>query len=338
VRVGQRLFLAVIPAVLGVVTVAGLAYWGQYAHAAPAIVVVTAAIASVASLAMAWLNTRYVAQRIEQLASKVEGTRRPAPKAGIRAVADAMTGRVIENPGTDELDAIERVVDRHASALAKAEADRVRAEETASARIREHGELLAQVTAAVSHALDEIRLPLHILLENRFGDLNENQEEMLVSARAAAESSSADLRRLAELADLDRGQLVLRRDRVHLADVIESLKPTLESEAARAGVRIETSVAPALPPMLADRGRLQEALALVLADCVRRTSRGGTVRIAVEGVGGALRMDVTHGAPSAADLGSALAERLVDAHGGRVERSDGRTIITVPVARVVGTV
>jgi len=338
VRVGQRLFLAVIPAVLGVVTVAGLAYWGQYAHAAPVMVVVTAAIASVASLAMAWLNTRYVAQRIEQLASKVEGTRRPAPKAGIRAVADAMTGRVIENPGTDELDAIERVVDRHSSALAEAEAGRARAEQTASARIREHGELLGQVAAAVTHALDEIRLPLHILLENRFGDLNENQEEMLESARAAGESTSADLRRLTELADLDRGQLTLRRDRVHLADIIQSLQPTLESEAARAGVRIETDVAPALPPMLADRGRLQEALALALSDCVRRTPSGGAVRIAVEGTTGGVRMDVTHGAPVAADLGSALAERLVAAHGGKVEHSPGRIIITLPVARVAGTV
>jgi signal transduction histidine kinase len=338
VRVGQRLFLAVVPAVLGVVTVAGLAYWGQYAHAAPVIVVVTAAIASVASLAMAWLNTRYVAQRIEQLASKVEGTRRSAPKAGIRAVADAVTGRVIENPGTDELDAIERVVDRHSSALAEAEAGRARAEQAASARIREHGELLAQVTAGVTHALDEIRLPLHILLENRFGDLNENQEEMLVSARAAAESSSADLRRLAELADLDRGQLSLRRDRVHLADIIQSLKPTLESEAARAGVHVETTIAPALPPVLADRGRLQEALALVLADSVRRSARGSAVRIAVEAATGALCMDVAHAAPAAADLGSALAERLVAAHGGRVERSDGRITITLPVARVVGTV
>ena len=45
-RVGQRLYLALLPAVLGVLTVAALAYWGQYAHARrPEVVVVVAVIA-----------------------------------------------------------------------------------------------------------------------------------------------------------------------------------------------------------------------------------------------------------------------------------------------------
>ena len=72
VRTSQRLFLAVIPAVVGVLAVAGLAYWGQYAQRAPHIVVIIAAVAAVGSLVMAWYNTRYVAQRIAQLAAKVD--------------------------------------------------------------------------------------------------------------------------------------------------------------------------------------------------------------------------------------------------------------------------
>ena len=64
-KVGQRLFFAVIPAVLGVFTVAALAYFGQYEHTAPEALVLIAIIASVASLVVAWRNTRYVAQRIE---------------------------------------------------------------------------------------------------------------------------------------------------------------------------------------------------------------------------------------------------------------------------------
>jgi hypothetical protein len=115
-RTSQRLFLAVIPAVLGVLTVAGLAYWGEYAHAAPEIVVIIAAIAAVGSLVMAWYNTRYVAQRIAQLAAKVD-----------------------VQSGLDELDAIETVVDRHTSALRGAEQRRAQAQTAADTRIREHG-------------------------------------------------------------------------------------------------------------------------------------------------------------------------------------------------------
>src|SRR6185312_5510128 len=190
VRTGQRLFLAVIPAVVGVFAVAGLAYWGDYAHEAPHIVVIIAAIAAVGSLGMAWYNARYVAHRIAQLAAKVES-----------------------GSGLDEFDAIETVVDRHTSALREAESRRQHAEHAAGVRIREHGELMAQVASTVSKGIDEIRLPLYILLENRFGDLNENQEEMLEAARTAAEHVNTDADRLAEIGQLDRGSLTLRSDR-----------------------------------------------------------------------------------------------------------------------------
>jgi signal transduction histidine kinase len=315
-RTSQRLFLAVIPAVLGVLTVAGLAYWGEYAHAAPEIVVVIAALAAVASLVMAWYNTRYVAQRIAQLAAKVD----------------------VES-GLDELDAIETVVDRHTSALREAELRRAQAQAAADTRIREHGELMAQVASTVSKGIDEIRLPLYILLENRFGDLNENQEEMLEAARTAAEHVNTDADRLAEIGALDQGTLTLRSDRVHIADVMQSLRPTVDAEASRVGVRVEVEIAPALPPVFGDRSRLQEALALVLADCVRRTPAGGRVRIVLDRSGpGSLAIVVEHGAPPALDVGSALARRLLEAHGAVIERMTGRISINLPVARVSGTV
>src|SRR5471030_1907420 len=215
-RTSQRLFLAVIPAVIGVLTVAALAYWGQYAHAAPEIVIVIAAVAAVGSLVMAWYNTRYVSQRIALLAAKVEA-----------------------QSGLDELDAIETVVDRHTGALRESEARRAKAEESAELRIREHGELMSQVATTVSKGIDEIRLPLYILLENRFGDLNENQEEMLETARTAAEQVNTDADRLAEIGALDLGEFPLRSDRIHIADVMQALRPTVDSEGTKVGVQVE---------------------------------------------------------------------------------------------------
>jgi signal transduction histidine kinase len=311
-RTSQRLFLAVIPAVIGVLAVAALAYWGQYAHAAPHIVVITAGVAAVVSLAMAWYNTRYVAQRIAQLASKVEA-----------------------RSGLDELDAIETVVDRHTSALRDAESRRALAQKAADQRIKEQGELMSQVATNVSKALDEIRMPLYILLENRFGDLNENQEEMLESARTAAERANTDVDRLAEIGMLDRGALTLRSDRIHIADVMQSLRPTLESESARVGVSLELEVAPALPAVTGDRGRLQEALALMLADAVRRTPKGGKVGISIEVKGPSLSIVVRHGAPPALDVASAIAVRILEAHGALVEPTAGLLAITLPLARRV---
>src|SRR5579884_3483047 len=68
-RIGQRMYLALLPALLGVVTVAALAYWGQYAHEAPGWFVLVAALATIASLIVAWINARYVTRRVERLAT-----------------------------------------------------------------------------------------------------------------------------------------------------------------------------------------------------------------------------------------------------------------------------
>jgi hypothetical protein len=46
-KISHRLFLGVIPSLVGLFTVAGLAYWGQYAHAAPQLVVWAAGAATV---------------------------------------------------------------------------------------------------------------------------------------------------------------------------------------------------------------------------------------------------------------------------------------------------
>lgn len=309
-RVGQRLYLAVLPAVLGVLLVAALAYWGRYQHTVPEIIVVVAAIAAIASLVMAWRNTRYVAQRIERLAQ----------------------GESRARPDGDELATIERVVDTLSSEVTVARKDVAKRELAASARIAEYAMLLAETSASVARRLDDVRLPLHILLENRFGDLNENQEEMLAAARRAAEEAESELQRLTEIAQVDQGALALRRDSIKIGDLIASLVPTLRARADRQGVRLEVDVAPALPRILGDPTRLRESLALLLGHRVEHTTPGDAARLTADLEKQRIRIVMTHGALTAPGAEELVARRLTEAHGGSIETSGGRTEIRLPVA------
>jgi hypothetical protein len=99
-------------------------------------------------------------------------------------------------------------------------------------------------------------------------------------------------------------------------------------------MQVEMEIAPALPPVSGDRGRLQEALALVLADCVRRSAPGSHMRISVDAKGAGISIVVEHGAPPALDVASALARRLLEAHGATFDSETGRISICLPVARV----
>jgi signal transduction histidine kinase len=314
-RVGDRLYLAVLPAVFGVVLLAALAYWGQYKHTVPALVLAVSVIGVFGSLFLAWRNTRYVAQRIERLA---EGGPRRAPRA------------------TDELETIERVVDTLSSEVTVARETGEKHQRAASARVSEYASLLAETSAAVARRLDDVRLPLHILLENHFGELNENQEEMLASARRAAEEAESALNRLNEIAQLDQGALSLRRDSIRVGDMMSSLLPTLRARAGAEGVRLDVNLAPALPRVLGDPARLREALSLLLTHRVEHTPPDDTVRIDVDADRKRIRIRVSHAPQPGFGAEEMLARRLIEAHGGQIETSGGETEITLPVHAITG--
>lgn len=326
-RISTRLFLAVIPAILGLLTVAALAYWGNMYRRAPGWLVMIAAVAALASLVVAWRNTRFVARRIERLAGpsrKEAGGRASA----LRVVRDAARPR--EGASPDEIDSIEEVVDRLSSAVTIAEEGSREREVAASLRVQEYAALLAEATSAVSKQLDEVRLPIHILLENHFGQLNENQEEMLTSARAAAEAADVELRRLKDIAELDRGALTLRRERVKVGDLLKALEAQLRALAERSGAHLVLDLAPGLARVPGDRVRLQEALELLLGHLVRRGLAGTVVTIRAQPEPGRILIRI-EGAPALTlDADVALARRIILAHGGSLDQQGDRTEIVLP--------
>lgn len=300
-KVAHRLSLTVVPAVLGVFTVAGLAYWGRYANEVPHLLLIVAAVASVGSLALSWVNARYVARRIERLAGGHAATQR------------------------DELEAIEGVVDHLSSAVAGAEAASTERERIAEERTRAYAQMVANVAAASAARLEEVRLPLHILLENRFGDLNENQEEMLGAARVAAEAVDADVVALGQLAELDLGNRLLRRDRLLLGDILRALVPTLQAAAEQAGVTLRVDIEPLVPAIQGDQPLLHGALATVLGDAIRASASGAELELTLARDGSSVRIAL-RGVGTAADtVRGVLANRIISANGGTVVR-EGRAV------------
>jgi signal transduction histidine kinase len=310
-KISHRLFLGVIPSLVGLFTVAGLAYWGQYAREAPQLVVWAAGAATILSLAVAWWNTRYVAHRVEHLASRKNG-----------------------DEEADELDVIERRVEFLGEAATVAKADAARAAADAGRRTVEYATLLAETATSASKQLAEARLSLHVLQDNHFGELNDNQEEMIAAAREATEAAEVELTHLREIADIDRGALKLRRDLVKPGETIRSLLPLLNAQASKQGVRILSELEPALPRVVGDRGRLQDALGLILKDAVRYALPGTTISIQAASEPSTVTIVVHHGSPHSYSGDVALADRLIQAQGGSVTHSDDSTTISLERAGV----
>ena len=315
VKISHRLYLTAAPSLLGMFLVAALAYWGQYAHRVPQLLVVIVAVAVVASMILSWRNARYVAQRIERLAGAPQesGVR-------LRGVASALRpGGVPDLP--DELDRIEGVVDHLSSAVAEAEVHRTEHEAQAERRVKEYAGMLAAIATDSADRLEEVRIPLHILLENHFGDLNENQEEMLGAARNAAESVDGDLVSLRQIAELDLGTRELRRDRLLPGDLVRSLTPTLQAVADKQNATLQVDFEPLLPAIRGDQPSLQDALAVLLGGALRSATAGAELRVSARGETNAVRIEVRGGGIPETSVRTTLAERVIRVSGGSVDRS-----------------
>lgn len=321
-RIAHRMYLTVVPALVGVLTVAGLAYWGQYEHRVPTLVLIVAVIATIGTLTLGWLNARYVAQRVERLASAENSG---GPTVSIRGIASAVApGHVSTQP--DELDAIESVVDRLSEAVAVAESGKADRAREASERARDYATLMATIADDVAKCIEEVRLPLHILLENHFGELNENQEEMLGAARAAADAADAEVIALCQLANLDRGTRTLRRDRILPGDLVKALLPTLQAQAEKHGVTMHVDIEPLVPAIWGDQPQLHSALSTLLGEVVNRATNE-EIEIHLSRNENGCVIAVRGGGPVPGTVRTALAIRIISITGGSVDR--GADVLTI---------
>jgi signal transduction histidine kinase len=301
--VAWRLAAGVAPSVLAVGLLIGLFYYGRPQLAIPRILLGAAAALTIVSVLVAWRNATYFADRLSRLS---------------RA-----TARLPDSGRTDEFDRIERVVGNLGSALSAAEAERVRTDAAAAARLREQGTMLAGVATDTIGQLDQVRLPLQILLESPFGELNENQEELLRDARAAADAIDVALRRLAQVADVDRDALPVQHELVQVNDVVRSVLPLARAAAERNGARTETTLEPGLPRAIADRARLAEALALLVTDAAGDSGPDRSLSIVTERDGSRAIIRIAPASERARTQPQSapsiiLAARLIAAQGGEV--------------------
>jgi signal transduction histidine kinase len=216
--------------------------------------------------------------------------------------------------------------------------------------------MTAELAAASQHKSDflagmshELRTPLNaiigfsdVLLEPGVAELTDQQRSYVADIADAGRHLLALINDILDLAKLQAGRLELRVELVAVPALVEEVLAGVRAEASRRQVALAADVDADLPLVTADPGRLEQALSKLVSNAVHFTGAGGRVEIAATHDDERLRLEVRDTgrgvAPEdrgrifeafqqaepggergeGAGLGLAVAEALVQLHGGEI--------------------
>jgi signal transduction histidine kinase len=229
--------------------------------------------------------------------------------------------------------------------------------------------LKSEFLASVSH---ELRTPMNaiigytkLMLDGLDGEMTAQQQTDLFRVAQAADNLLGLINGLLDLAKIEAGKMELNVEEVNIAEVTEEAVELVRPHADEKGLQVRALIPPGLSNVWADRARVRQVLANMLANAVKFTERGTvsvaaaaaegwvTVSVSDTGVGispeaQAYVFDEFRQADSSTTrryggtgLGLAISKRLVTLHGGRIwvdsEVGRGSTFhFTLPIRVRVG--
>ena len=198
---------------------------------------------------------------------------------------------------------------------------------------------ISVASSKLREPLHSLRLALHAVIEGYVGESNDQQNEMLESARENADRLDELISDLLELAEIDSGARRLGMERLRPIDLAREAVERFRAAADSKQIKLENKIWPDLSWVVGDRRAIASILDNLLSNAIRHTERGGSVTIEAKEHVGRIYFsvrDTGEGIPEqylptifsrfnrvgdrvdGTGLGLALVKRLVEAQGGQV--------------------
>jgi two-component system sensor histidine kinase BaeS len=216
--------------------------------------------------------------------------------------------------------------------------DLVRAFDTMAARLEADETQRRSLLADVTH---ELRTPLAVVqgnVEAILDGVHPADEEHLSAILDETRVLTRLIEDLRTLALSEAGSLSLHREPTDLAILAADVATAFETAAGAAGVEVQADIDESLPLLDIDPVRIREVISNLVANAIRHTPAGGTIRISGRPDGRTVVLDVTDSgsgiepdllphvferftrsaSTGGSGLGLAIARGLVELHGGTI--------------------
>ncbi|MEO8678827.1 MAG: HAMP domain-containing sensor histidine kinase [Vicinamibacterales bacterium] len=223
----------------------------------------------------------------------------------------------------------------------------MRARQVLLDKVTQLHELDRMKSAFIANAAHELQTPLmsfqmgvHLLLENA-ANLSPRQLEVATICRDESTRLARLSTDLLDLSKIESGEAPPRLTTIPVETLIRQAVEPLRTQIEAHGLALLVDLAPGLPAVLADRAQIERVLTNLVTNAVRATKAGGRitvsaaaaavghVRFAVSDTGAGIPADYlgrifepfvqVPGVPAgAAGLGLSIAQRIIEAHGGRI--------------------
>lgn len=171
--------------------------------------------------------------------------------------------------------------------------------------LRRMDQMKSHFVSMVSHEIrspmNSVLMQLQVVLDGLAGTITDKQKDILERASKKIESLSQMTSELLDLASIESGLLVQKKEPVCMAEVIREQLVLVEPQAAAKSISLTAEVTDDLPLVLADRRNMEEVIANLITNAIKYTPDAGAVTVTASSTGDTLCIRVS-------DTGFGIAE------------------------------